>query len=134
MLISETAQCLLKFVLYILPCVAVLLLVYKFYSIPRFIFRKLLHLIAFTCVTLMIVVAKRWKAASLAAVTVAVVVYPVLSILESKPWFSSLFVQKSKGETKRSLLMLFLMFAALTAVSWGIFKDEYGAGPIGKKQ
>ena len=124
-LVKSTLACLGKFVLYIIPCVIVLLAVYKFSNVPKYVFRKLLHLVAFTCVTVMILVAECWQAAVLASVVIIVVVYPILSWLESKSWFAGLFVQKSKGEIKRSLIMLFAMFALLTAVAWGIFNKPY---------
>ena len=40
---------------------------------------------------------------------------------EKQPWFEKFFVQKSKGEIKRSMLLLFAMFAAVIVVAWGIF-------------
>ena len=41
------------------------------------------------------------------------------------------FVQKSPGEIKRSLLMLFFMFAAVITVAWGIFgKPHIAAASI----
>ena len=114
----------MKFAEYIIPCVAVLLIVYFFCKPPKFVFRKLLHLVAFSCVTVMILLGDSWAAASLASVFITVIVYPILSLLEKKKWFTDLFVQKSEGEIKRSLVMLFMMFAALTAVSWGIFDNK----------
>ena len=131
LLLYQTAECLGKFIIYVIPCAAVLLILYFFCHIPKFVFRKFLHFIAFSCVTLMIAAAGSWMAASLAAVIVALAVYPVLSMLESRPWFAGLFVQKSKGEVKRSLLMLFFMFALLNTVAWGVFgKAAVGAAAI----
>lgn len=120
-LIVDTLHCLKDFLIYIIPCVILLLLLYKCAKVPKFIFRKLLHLVAFTCVTLMILVAGSWQGAAAASLVIAAVIYPILAILEKESWFEGLFVQKSPGEIKRSLVLLFTMFAALTAVSWGIF-------------
>ena len=69
----------------------------------------------------MIAVAESWQAASLTSCLVAVLFYPLLAMLERESWFHYLLVQKKQGEIKNSLLMLFLMFAAVTAVAWGIF-------------
>ena len=121
LLCQQTLDCLIKFVLYIIPCVAVLLLCYFVLKIKKYIFRKLLHLVAFSCVTLMIEVAESWQAAAAASLVIVIVVYPLLSAFEKAPMYSSLFVEKSKGEVKRSLVMLFGMFAVLTAASWGVF-------------
>lgn len=124
-LISDTLHCLGKFVLYVVPCLAVLLIIYKFAKLPQFVFRKVLHMVAFTCITLMIYVAECWQSAVLASVVIALVAYPVLAALERLEVFAKFFVQKSPGEIKRSVIWLFSMFAALTAISWGIFKKDY---------
>ena len=130
-LFVDTLQCLGRLVMYIVPCVAVLLLIYFFTGVKKFVFRKLLHIVAFTCVTLMIMSAGSWAAASIASVVVAAVIYPVLAILEKESWYADLFVEKKPGEIKTSLLMLFLMFAVLNTVAWGIFKrPEIGAAAI----
>ena len=122
-LMKQVLRCLAAFVIYVLPCLAVLVPVRFLTKLPSFVFRKLLHFIAFSCVTLMILTAPSWQAAAILAVLIAVAVYPILGLLENKPWFGKLFVQKSPGEIKRSLLMLMFMFAALIAVSWGIFGE-----------
>lgn len=119
--IAETANCLKQFVLYIIPCVIVLLIIKFCTKVPKFIFRKLLHLVAFTCVILMLMAANDWYAASIASLLIAAVIYPVLALAEKGQWFADLFIEKRPGEIKRSLILLFTMFAALTAVGWGIF-------------
>ena len=58
---------------------------------------------------------------------IAVLVYPLLSLFENESWYGKLFVQKSPGEVKRSLLMVFFMFAAVIAVSWGLVHDPNAA-------
>ena len=118
--LQETLSCLLRLCLYLVPCVLILLPLRFRTKIPSYIFRKCLHLVAFTCVALMIHVSDTWQAAALCSLMVAVLVYPILKLLENRSWYDRLFVQKSRGEIKRSLLMLFCMFAALTYAGWGI--------------
>ncbi|MDE6592754.1 MAG: TSUP family transporter [Oscillospiraceae bacterium] len=125
--VVETLRCLGKFIMYIVPCVAVLLPIKFFTKVPQFIFRKLLHLVAFSCTTFMIIVAESWQSAALVSCLIALLIYPVLAILEKEQWFNGLFVQKKPGEIKKSLLMLFLMFAVVAAVAWGIFGKPYAA-------
>ncbi len=116
---------------FIIPCILVLLPIRFLTKIKPFIFRKLLHIVAFTCVTIMILASKSWQSASLASVIIAIFLYPVLFILEKETWYSKIFVQKRPGEVRRSLLMLFFMFAAITAVTWGVFgKPYFGANAI----
>ena len=120
-MLSQILHCLAVLAAFIAPALLVLLPIRFLTGLPSFVFRKLLHIVAFTSVSLMILAADSWQAAALTSVLIAVALYPVLSALESAPWFEKLFVQKSPGEIKRSLLLLFFMFAVLISVSWGVF-------------
>jgi len=126
-LFAETAHCFGVLVLYIIPCVLVILPVRFFTKVPSFVFRKMLHTIAFTCFAVMIASAESWQSASLTSLIIAVLIYPVLSLLEHESWYGQLFVQKSEGEIKKSLLKVFFMFAVLTAAAWGIFGRPHAA-------
>ena len=124
LIILETLDCLKQFVLYIIPCVIVLLIIRFCTKVPKFIFRKLLHLVAFTCVILMLLTAEDWYAAAIASLLIAAVIYPILALAEKERWFAELFIEKRPGEIKRSLILLFTTFAALTAIGWGIFEKR----------
>ncbi len=118
---ADILDCLLRFLMYIIPCVIIFLPLRFITRIPGYVFRKILHMIAFTCTTLMIAVANTWQAAALTSILIAVCVYPLLAWAERMPWYSRLFVEKKPGEIKKSLLLLFFMFAGVTAAAWGIF-------------
>ena len=120
-LIMQTFSCLGKFLVCLLCCVVVILPLYLLVKMPRYVFRKILHAVAFSCITLMIVAAENWQAAVLASVSFAAVIYPALKLLQNQPWYSRLFQEKSKGEVCRSMVMLFLMFTAVTIIAWGVF-------------
>ena len=126
-LLSETLRCFVNLVLYIIPCVVIVLPLRFITEIPSFVFRKILHMIAFTCFCVMIIGAKSWIAASLTSLIIAAIAYPLLSLFENESWYAKLFVEKSKGEIKRSLLKLFGMFAAVIAIAWGVFDKPYAA-------
>ncbi len=126
-LLAETLSCLGRLILYIVPSVLILLIIRFFTKVPSFVFRKLLHAVAFTCFSVMVLNAQSWQAAALTSLLIAFIAYPLLSLAEKESWYSSLFVEKSHGEIKRSLLMLFGMFAAVIALSWGIFQNLYAA-------
>ena len=121
----QTLTCLGRLILYIIPCVLVLLLIHFLTEIPSCVFRKLLHIVAFTCFAVMTLTAVRWQAAVLTSLVMAAVIYPLLMLVENEEWYGRFFVEKSPGEIKRSLLMLFFMFAAVIAVSWGIFGNPH---------
>lgn len=120
-LLYGVLACTLEFLEYIVPAAIILLCLHHFSNIPSHVFRKLLHLAAFTCLVEMMWAAKAWYQASLTALLFAAAVYPILCALEGQPWFDGLFVQKGPGEIKKSLLLLFVMDAALVAVCWGGF-------------
>lgn len=124
-LFVQTLKCLGIFVAFIIPSVVILLLIYFLIHVKAFIFRKLLHIVAFSCVTIMTVTAESWQAAALASVIIAALIYPLLRILEKEAWFGRFFVQKEAGEIRKSLLMLFLMFAAVISIAWGIFGRSF---------
>ena len=126
-LAADTLLCFGRLILYIIPCVLILLPIRFFTKMPSFVFRKLLHIVAFTCFTVMMLAARSWQSAALTSVIIAVLIYPLLSLCESAAWYDRLFVQKSTGEIKRSLLMLFFMFAAVITVSWGLFHNPHAA-------
>ena len=127
----QTLKCLGTLVFYILPCLMVLLIIYFTKKVPSFVFRKLLHIFAFSCFTVMLLSAESWQSAALTSVLIAVLVYPLLAMFENEDWYGRLFVQKSPGEIKISLLKLFLMFAAVITVAWGIFgKPQVAAAAI----
>lgn len=130
-LVIDTCHCMEILLMYLIPCVMILIAIRLFTKLPSFIFRKLLHIVAFTAVTLMILAARSWQSATLTSIVIAVVVYPILAFFEQKKWYAHFFVQKTSGEIKKSLLLLFCMFAVLIAVCWGIFdKPEVAAMSI----
>ena len=106
-------------------CLLILVPIRFLTKIPSFIFRKLLHIVAFSGVSLMILLAESWQAAAITSGILALVIYPILVIVEKKPWFGRLFAQKTPGEIKRSMLLLFIMFTAVIAVAWGVFGQPH---------
>lgn len=119
-LLRQTLGCLGRFVLYIVAAAAILLAVHFTCRLPRELFRKMLHLPAFLSVVVLVESAENWMAASLAAAVFALILYPVLRLLEGWRGYDDLFVQRRAGEVKKSLLMLFLMLAGLIAICWGL--------------
>ena len=124
-MLSQVFHCLSILAAYIVPALMVLLPIRFLTGLPSFVFRKLLHFVAFTSISLMILAAKSWQAAAMTSVLIAIALYPILAALENASWYGKLFVQKSQGEIKRSLLLLFFMFAALISVAWGVFREPH---------
>ena len=118
---AQVLRCLGRYLLFIVPVVFILILLHCLLNIPRHVFRKLLHLIAFSSTALVIALADNWQAASLTLVLFAAAVYPILCLMENAKEYDRFFVQKRSGEVKRSLLLLFLTDAAIAAICWGLF-------------
>lgn len=123
-LLSGIGACTLEYLEYIFFGASFLLILHHFVKIPSYIFRKLLHFVAFTSIVEMLLEANFWYEASITALLFAAVVYPILCLFENKPWYDSLFVQKRKGEIKSSLVLLFTMVAMITAYAWGILHQR----------
>ena len=119
--------CLLNLIVYIVPSVLILLAIRLLTHLPSFVFRKLLHIVAFTCFTVMMLSTRQWEDAALTCLLIGALIYPLLAFAERFPWYGPLFVQKSPGEVKRSMVMLFLMFAAVISVAWGLLGQPVAA-------
>jgi len=120
-LIVQVLRCFGILAAFITICLTILFLIRFLTKIPAFVFRKLLHIVAVTGISLMILLAESWQAAAITSGLLALALYPILTAAEKQPWFGKLFVQKSQGEIKKSMLLLFIMFTVVIAVAWGIF-------------
>ena len=124
-LIADVLLCLGKYLLFLACFVAVLLLARFLFKIPKALWRKLLHMVAYTGIVFMILVSDSWLVPTVCCVLFAAVVYPILRAAEKLEGYNDLLVQKAKGEVKKSLLLLFLTHAALIAVCWGVLGKPY---------
>ena len=120
-LFVETLACFGTFLAFILPALAVLVPIRFLTRVPSFVFRKLLHIAACIFSSLMILTAQSWRAAALACLIAMLTVYPLLTICEKKPWYAGLLVQKSAGEARRSMMMIFCVTAVIVCTAWGLF-------------
>ncbi|MBQ7308087.1 MAG: TSUP family transporter [Clostridia bacterium] len=127
--LHKTIICFGKLTLFLAVSAIILILVrFTIKKLPSFVFRKLLHLAAFSSIIIMIYASDYWLASALTSLIFALIIYPILVILEKHfLWFSHLFVQKSKGEITRSLLSLFGMAGVLITIAWGILDFKWVA-------
>ena len=124
-LIPETLVTFGRYVVYIALFAMVLILLRAIFRIPKDIFRKLLHIAAFTSSIFVVLTGENWIADTLTLVLFAAVVYPVLSLAEHWSGFGGLFVEKKPGEVRNSLLLLFLSQAVFVALSCGLIGKPY---------
>ena len=110
---------------YIAAAIVLLLIIKVTLKPPQYLFRKLLHLVAFTCLLEIILTVDDWIAAAITFAVFTIVVYPILCVLEKCAWYNSLLTQKSTGEIKKSLLLLTLVFEVLVVLCWGVMGKSY---------
>lgn len=108
------------FLIYMFSLAGVVFLINKIFVLPKELFRKLLHFIAFSSVIVMIYTAKNWISASLVPVAIIMLMYPGLILAEKDKRFTEMVVERRKGELKSSLLQLFGTIAIIIAISWGL--------------
>ena len=123
-LFTQTLSCFGIFLAYVIPSLAILIPIRFLTKIPSFVFRKLLHIVAFTFASLMILASQGWQASALSALIAGLLIYPILTVCEKEKWYAGLLVQKSPGEVKRSMIMIFSVIAAIVAIVWGIFGQQ----------
>ena len=118
-LLWKVVACFDWYLLYLGGCVALLLLARRILPIPREIWRKSLHVVAYTSSLYMMYASHDWLTAAICCLVFAAVVYPVLHFAERWKGYDRLFSQRHPGEVKKSLLLLFCTHAALIALCWG---------------
>lgn len=111
--------CLGKYIVYILICVAILAALKALLPIPREVWRKSLHVIAFTSAPFMMQASGSWLISTLCFVIICIAAYPALHLAERWRGYDDLFIQRKTGEVKKSLLLLFGCHAVLILVFWG---------------
>ena len=123
-LIGQALQCMSNLFWYILPCLIALLIIRFALKPKQYVFRKLLHFVAFSCTSYSILKAQSWLAAVICFMAVSVLVYPVIALADRYEWFKKLLVEKEPGEIKLSLMLLFSTVAVIAAVGWGVFGNR----------
>ena len=110
---------------YIAACACVLLLIRYMTKVPGYVFRKLLHIVAFTSIIPLAVCTDIWWIAVAVQCIFLVLVVIALLLCERFSFYRSLFVEKGKHEVVISFVMLFGLIAILLAVFWGGFGAQY---------
>ncbi|MCM1040306.1 MAG: TSUP family transporter [Ruminococcus sp.] len=124
-LLWQILSCLGKYLVYLGCCIIVLLTMRALIKIPREIWRKSLHIVAYTSSICMMIVSNDWRVSCLCCILFSVIVYPILCIAEKWQGYADFVVQRKDGEVKKSLWLLFLTHAALIAINWGLMNKPY---------
>lgn len=111
-------------IIYFVVCASCALFIHLFTPIPDEPFRKLLHFILLGSLLVWLLVFDSWWISALTAVAFALLVYPILSLAEHLKGYSAMLTERKSGEVKRSLLVVFLMYAIVCCVCWGWLDDK----------
>ena len=112
-------------ILYFAACAVSALLMRKVIRVPREVFRKTLHMILLGSMFVLTYAFTLWWQAAAAAGVFMLTVYPILAYFERMPGYSQLLTERKRGEIKRSLIVVFFMFAVLICVCWGWLDQKH---------
>lgn len=126
-ILMDVLVCFGKYLMFIVPAALFLIFLHVVCKVQKEVFRKLLHVAAFSSTAVIVYHAETWQVACLTLLLFAVIVYPILHLAERWKGYGNLFVQRKTGEVKKSLLILFLTDAVLVAIAWGIFNLPFVA-------
>lgn len=105
---------------------AVILIVVRFTTkVPDYIFRKLLHFVAFTSILPLVFFTDIWWIAVAVEVLFLILVIGALLFFEHFSFYKKLFVEKGKHEVIFSFIGLFGLMTVLIAIFWGIWGREH---------
>ncbi|MBQ8407780.1 MAG: phosphatidate cytidylyltransferase [Clostridia bacterium] len=103
----------------------IMLLARKLLTIPDELFRKILHFILLGAYIPLVFAFEAWWLAAIFAVALIVVLFPILSLVEKLPFFSSFVNERKKGEFKGSMVLAVGMMAFSVTICWGLFGDKH---------
>lgn len=124
-LLLEYLKVLGIYVGYIAALAAVLIAVRFTTRVPDYIFRKLLHFVAFTSILPLVLSTDIWWIAVAVEVLFLILVIAVLKFFERFSFYKKLFVEKGKHEVIFSFVGLFGLMTLLIAVFWGCLGAEH---------
>jgi len=90
-------------------------------SVPDYIFRKLLHIVAVCSILPLVFSTEIWWISALCDVVFLILVIIALHFFEKFRFYDHLFVQKHKHEVINSCVALFAMIGLFLTLCWGVF-------------
>lgn len=109
---------------YIVLCASTMLVIRYTTRVPDYIFRKLLHLVAFTSILPLVFCTDIWWISVAVEVFFLIIVIAALHFFEKFSFYQGLFVEKAKHEVIISFVCLFGLMTVLLAVFWGALGSQ----------
>lgn len=105
---------------------AVILIIIRFTTkVPDYVFRKLLHVVAFTSILPLTYCTEMWWSAVAVEVAFLILVIVALAFFENFSFYRELFVEKGRHEVIISFITLFSMMAMMLTIFWGVLGAEH---------
>lgn len=122
---SEYLKLFIIFVGYIAILATILIIVRIFSKIPKYIFRKLLHIVAISTILPLCLLTDNWLIAIAVDITFLILIILVLKIFEDASFYKTLFVEKGKHEVIISFITLFILMGLMITIFWGLLGESY---------
>ena len=104
--------------LYLAPAAVIVLSARKLIRIPDELFRKILHFILLGAYIPFLFAFDTWWISAAFAVSLIIVLFPVLSLASRIPMFSSFVNERKKGEFRSSMVLAVGMIALSITIGW----------------
>lgn len=105
---------------------AILLIIVRLTTkVPDYIFRKMLHCVAFTSILPLVFCTDNAWHAVWVEILFLIIVIVALHFAERLSFYKNLFVEKAKHEVITSFILLFGLLTVLLAVFWGVLGEQY---------
>jgi phytol kinase len=102
-----------------------MLLLKAYVAVPFEVFRKMLHMMITLSIFPLITVFSTWYMAVLAAILFALIVYPLLALIENSALYKRIAVERKGGEFKSSLIIVQVSISLMIFVFWGVLGTEW---------
>lgn len=112
-------------VMYLAPAAVIMLGSRKLFKIPDELFRKILHFILLGAYIPFLFAFEHWWMAVALAGSMMLMLFPVLSLVQRIPAFSSFVNERKKGEFRSSMVLAISVIIGSITVGWGIADDKY---------
>lgn len=96
-----------------------------FFNVPFEIIRKVYHMVFTLSIFPLVTVFSTWYAAVGAILLFAVILYPILAIVERSAAYQRIAVERKGGEFKSSLIIAQGSMALLILIFWGLLGAEW---------
>lgn len=94
-------------------------------NVPFEVMRKLYHFVITLSIFPLVTVFSTWTTAVLAALTLILLAYPALALVNHTSTYKRIAVEREGGEFRRSLVIVQLSMALLIFIFWGLLGSEW---------